>query len=461
MTALWTSAEAVTATGGVCLSDWAASGVSIDTRTITSGDLFVALQDVRDGHDFVAQALENGAVAALVSRIPDGLENAPLLLVPDVLKGLEALALAARNRAVKLIAVTGSVGKTGTKEMLRTALGNQGQVHGAEKSYNNHWGVPLTMARMPHGTDFAIIEIGMNHAGEIGPLSKIAQPDVAIITNVAPVHMVAFDSLAQIAAEKAAVVAGMSGGVLVLNADSDTLGIQQAAAASQGVDTMLFGVSQASDFRLLDASVADGITDVNAMINGRTLAFRIGGAGRHLAMNGLAALAAVQAIGADVAMAAKALLNWHPPAGRGARWQIGQMCLIDDSYNANPLSVGVALDVLAASNGRKVAILGDMLELGADEHALHRELVRNSSVSHIATVHCVGPLMKSLFLALPSEKRGIWVETSAELAPQLAELLAGVDAVMVKGSLGAKMGLIVDAIKELGDATPLDKTGDI
>lgn len=461
MTALWTSAEAIAATGGVCSTDWEVSGVSIDTRTISSGDLFVALQDVRDGHDFVAQALENGAVAALVSRIPEGLEDAPLLVVPDVLKGLEALALAARNRAAKLIVVTGSVGKTGTKEMLRTALGNQGQVHAAEKSYNNHWGVPLTMARMPRGTDFAIIEIGMNHAGEIGPLSKIAQPDVAIITNVAPVHMAAFDSLAQIAAEKAAVVAGMSGGVLILNADSDTLDIQQDAAVSQGVDTVLFGESQTAEFRLLDVMISDGTTDVNASINGQSMAFQIGGAGRHLAMNGLAALAAVQAIGADVALAAKALVNWHPPAGRGARWQVGRLCLIDDSYNANPLSVGVALDALAASNGEKVAILGDMLELGAEKLALHGVLARNSSISRIAKVHCVGPLMKSLYEALSPEKRGVWVETSAELAPQLAELLAGVDAVMVKGSLGAKMGLIVDAIKELGDATPLDKTGDI
>ena len=457
---LWTSRSAAAATGGVARGDWVASGVSIDTRSLQAGDLFVALRDVRDGHEFVADALAKGAAGALVSRVPEGLEDAPLLLVPDVLRALEDMARAARVRAAKLVAVTGSVGKTGTKEMLRVALAPQGKVHAAEKSYNNHWGVPLTMARMPEGTDFAIVEIGMNHPGEIAPLAMIARPDVAVVTNVAAVHMAAFDSLEAIAAEKASIVEGLSG-VAVLNGDGPMAEVLAGIALGEGVDVVRFGEGDGNDLRLLEARVGDGVTEVRAEVSGAPLEFRLGGAGRHYAINALAVLGAVQAAGADVARAAEALADWHPPAGRGQRWQVGEMLLIDDSYNANPLSMGVALEVLAAGSGRRVAILGDMLELGAAELDMHRALAQHPAMARIDTVHCVGERMRALFEALPEEKRGAWVADSVELKERLAELLQGVDTVMVKGSLGAKTGLLVDAIKKLGDARALDKGGDV
>ncbi len=456
---LWTASTAAAATGGESHGDWVATGVSIDTRSLQAGDLFVALQAARDGHDFVAQALEKGAAAALVSRIPEGLENAPLLLVKDVLRALEDMARAARGRAQKVIAVTGSVGKTGTKEMLRVALRDQGRVHAAEKSFNNQWGVPLTLARMPRNTDFAVIEIGMNHPGEIAPLSALARPDVAIITNVAPVHMAAFDSLAGIAAEKAAIVRGMTG-TAVLNGDGEMADLLRRLAQAEGVEVLQFGGGDGNALRLLSARVGDGFTDVQAEMPEGPLEFCIGGAGRHFALNALAVLGAVRAAGADVKRAAAALENWHPPAGRGERWAIGGLTLIDDSYNANPLSMSVALEALANSPGRKLAVLGDMLELGQQERALHAELAGHPAVDVIDTFHCVGPLMRNFYDALPPEKRGQWVETAAELLPRVADLPEMADIVMVKGSLGAKVGLIVDAIKDLGDARALDITGE-
>ncbi len=458
MSALWTRTEAVVATGGRSHVDWRASGVSIDTRSLQKGDIFIALQDVRDGHDFVAQALENGAAAAMVSRVPKGVSpDAPLLIVGDVLQGLEALATAARARTnAKVIAVTGSVGKTGTKEMLRVALSNQGKVHAAEKSYNNHWGVPLTLARMPVDTAYTVIEIGMNHAGEIAPLSRLTKPDVAVVTNVAAVHMAAFANVEEIAREKASIIEGLSGGVAVLNADTETAGVL--AEVAKDTQVLWFG-ENAADFKLRDVSVGAFETKVQATVLGEDMSFTIGAAGRHLAMNALAVLAAVHAVGADVTTAATALASWRPPMGRGERWVVGNINLIDDSYNANPLSVAAALDVLARSTGRKIAILGDMLELGADEAALHRAVAQDQNLKDIEKIHCVGPLMKNLHQALPNSKRGEWFSTSSEMAAKVEKLLTGGDVVMVKGSLGAKMGLIVDAIKNLGDARPLNETG--
>ena len=458
MGALWKMADAVAATGGQSAVNWSASGVSIDTRTLQKGDIFVALQDVRDGHDFVAQALENGAAAAMVSHVPQGVSlGAPLLIVADPLTALEALAAAARARtSAKVIAVTGSVGKTGTKEMLRAALSKQGKTHAAEKSYNNHWGVPLTLARMPADADYAVIEIGMNHAGEIAPLSRLAKPDVAIVTNVAAVHMAAFESVEEIAREKASVIQGLSGGVAVLNETTETAGIL--AEVARDTEVLWFG-GAASDFRLLEVAVGAFDTKVRAKILDQDWSFTIGAAGQHLAMNALAALAAVHAIGADIGVAANALADWRPPSGRGERWVVRGINLIDDSYNANPLSISAALDVLAHSEGNRVAILGDMLELGPEETALHSVISRDQNLNNIDKVHCVGPLMRYLYEALPNEKRGEWFQTSDQLAEQIDRLLLDGDVVMVKGSLGAKMGLIVDAIKNLGDARPLNETG--
>ena len=475
MSALWTSAEAVAATGGRVSGDWTAAGVSIDTRTLVPGDLFVALKDQRDGHDFVAQALEKGAAAALVSRRPVGIsEDAPLLIVDDVLGGLERLAQAARARTeARVVAVTGSVGKTSTKEMLRTALSAQGRTHAAEQSYNNHWGVPLTLARMPRDTEFAVIEIGMNAPGEIAPLSRLARPHVGLITTVAAVHLEAFEDIDGIAAEKGALAEGLGpGGAMVLNADIATLPILRGAAGAARVVT--FGENAAADYRLLSVRLGEAVLTAEADCAGARQIFKLSAPGRHLALNALGALAAVAELGGDVAQAALALASWSAQEGRGARWDVvlgpggidGSIRLIDESFNANPAAMAAALEVFAVTTpqndvgrvarGRRIAFLADMLELGPTSPRLHAGLARLEAMAAIDTVHCAGPLMKNLHEALGPRQRGMWFQTTAELAAAAPRLVDAGDVVMCKGSKGSKTGLLVEAIKKLGAAEPLN-----
>lgn len=474
MTPLWTAQDAATATGGQITVDWQANGVSIDTRNLQAGDLFVALKDVRDGHDFVAQALEKGAAAALVSRIPEGVApDAPLLLVPDVLKALEALGRAARARTMaRVIGVTGSVGKTSTKEMLRAALGGQAKLHAAEASYNNHWGVPLTLARMPADTGIAVIEIGMNHPGEIAPLSCMARPHVIIITTVAPAHLEAFDDLAGIATEKATIIDGLEeGGTAILPADLEVTPVLTAKASLAGVRTVLFGSHAQADYRLTDVQITEFATIARARQAGQDMLFKLSTPGKHFAANALAVLAASDALGLDRAITTGDLGRWAPPSGRGTRETIlldavegHSFGLIDDAFNANPASTAAALDLLAAcqptnrvgriSTGRRIAILGDMLELGQSEAALHAAIADHPALAHIALVHCVGPRMQALHAALPKSKRGHWVETAAELLPKAPQLIDAGDIVLVKGSKGIKVSLVVDALRKLGQPHP-------
>ncbi|MGM0583062.1 MAG: UDP-N-acetylmuramoyl-tripeptide--D-alanyl-D-alanine ligase [Pseudomonadota bacterium] len=479
---LWTRAEAERASGGRATRDFAATGVSIDSRTLAPGDLFVALQDQRDGHDFVAAALEAGAAAAMVSRIPEGVgDSAPLLVVEDTLKGLEGLAAAARARSrAKVVAITGSVGKTSAKEMLRLALSRQGPTHAAEKSHNNHWGVPLTLARMPREAKYAVIEIGMNHAGEIRPLAQLARPHAALITTVAPVHLENFDSEAGIAFAKAEILEGLvPGGAAILFRDNPHYPRLLRRARRLGVRRILrFGAAPRCHARLISADVGPGETTLRARLHGRPALIKIGAPGRHFAMNALGVLLAAEAVGADIARAAVALGGWHAPEGRGARWRIaldeggldGAIRLIDDSYNANPTSVGAALDVLAAarpedgigrvSRGRRIAVLGDMLELGPQEAAMHAELAEHPAMAAVDRVHCCGLRMKALHEALPAERRGVWEADSAALAARMRRLLDAGDVVMVKGSLGARMARVVEAVKAMGRASPEGPAGD-
>jgi len=462
MSVLWTGKALAEACGGKLSGDFEASGVSIDTRSLTPGDLFVALTDQRDGHDFVKAAFAAGAAGALVTHRPDGVrEDAPLVIVADVLSALEQIARAARARTgAKVVAVTGSVGKTGTKEMLRTALGGQGRVHAAEKSYNNHWGVPLTLARMPADTDFAVLEIGMNAPGEIGPLSKLAQPDVAVITTVAPVHMAAFKNVRGIAKAKAEIFEGLkAGGTAVLNREDKTYPMVSRRARKVDATQIRFGVDAGRpEYKLWLATVSADQTKISMRRHGKKLNFTLGAAGRHLAMNAMATLAAVEGLGGDVDAAAKALADWSVPEGRGARWLVetpsGTITLIDESYNANPTSMAAALEVLKAADGtRKLAILGDMLELGPDEAAIHAALA--DQVKGIDTVHSSGPLMESLHKALGQTQKGAWYPSSDALVADIKSLVQGGDAVMVKGSLGARMGQVVAAVKALGTAKRL------
>ena len=467
---LWTSDEAVAATGGRTTAPWAAGGVSIDTRTLQPGDLFVALKDVRDGHDFVAQALEKGAAAALVSRVPEGLSSgAPLLVVPDVLKALEDLGRAARARAkARVVGVTGSVGKTSTKEMLRVVLGGQGRVHAAEASYNNHWGVPLTLARLPREADFAVIEIGMNHPGEIAPLSHMARPDVVVITIVAPAHLEAFDSIEGIAHEKAAIIDGLKpGGVAVLNADIATSPLLQAKAHEAQARAVTFGAAEGADYRMVSVQIGDDSTVVRATRQGQPVLYKVMSPGRHFAANGLAVLAVADALGLDPVISATDLGRWQPPAGRGVRERImldlveeTGFDLIDDAFNANPASMAASLEVLvnarpqdgigSRAKGRRIAILGDMLELGPTEAALHAAIAETPGLAVLDLIHCVGPRMKALHAALPRGQRGDWVATAAELVPRARHLIDAGDIILVKGSKGIKVSLMVDALRKLG-----------
>ena len=469
---LWTAPDAAAATGGEARGHWQhVTGVSIDTRTIAPGELFVALAgESRDGHDFVADALAKGAGAALVSRVPDGLAaDAPLLVVSDTLEGLRGLGAAARARsAARVIGVTGSVGKTSTKEMLRAMLASQEATHAPEKSYNNHWGVPLTLARMPAGTRFAVIEMGMNHAGEIRPLSQLARPHVALITAVEAVHLEAFDSVEGIADAKAEIFAGLEpGGTAILNRDNAYF--DRLAAQAGEARVLSFGTRDA-DLLLEQATITGLTTVVRARILGQPITFKLGAPGAHFALNAVAALGAVTAVGADLARAGLAMADWAPPEGRGQRWRVdlgpagmdGAITLIDDAYNANPASMRAALAVLAASpvtnetgrirRGRRIAFLGDMLELGPTENALHAGLAELPEIAGIDQLHLAGPRMRHLHEALPAEKRGEWFEDSAGLAERARRLVDAGDVCMVKGSLGMAMRRVVDSIKALGEA---------
>lgn len=470
--ALWTSTEAAKATGGRSTADWQASGVSIDTRTLQPGDLFVALKADRDGHDFVAAALAKGAAAAMVSHRPaEVAADAPLLIVDDVLQALERLGIAARARTgAKVAGITGSVGKTSTKEMLRAILSGQGKTHASAASYNNHWGVPLTLARMPADTRFAVIEIGMNHPGEIAPLARMAQLDVAMITTVGAAHLEAFDSIEGIAHEKAAIMDGLvPGGIAVLNADIDTTPILLAKARAVGATPVLFGQSAAAQFRLIDARVTGDTTVVQASCHGAPLLFKVLSPGRHFAANALGALAVAEALGADPTVATCDLGLWQPPAGRGVRERIildrveeTHFDLIDDAFNANPASMAAALDVLIAATpqdgigrvgaGRRIAILGDMLELGPTEADLHQAIARHPGLATIAPIHCVGPRMRALWTALPRQQRGEWVESAPELAARARTLIDAGDIILVKGSKGSKVSLVAEALRKMGQA---------
>ncbi|MDS9467220.1 UDP-N-acetylmuramoyl-tripeptide--D-alanyl-D-alanine ligase [Paracoccus sp. MBLB3053] len=453
---LWTSQDAAAATGGRVTREFSIEGVSIDTRTIQPGDLFVALQAARDGHDFVTQALDKGAAAGLVSRIPEGVaDDAPLLVVPDVLAALEALGKAGRARMQgKVIAITGSVGKTSTKEMARIALAGQGRVHAAEASYNNHWGVPLTLARMPADADFAIIEIGMNHPGEIEPLARLARPHVAMITTVAAAHLEAFGAIEGIALEKGAIFRGlMQPGTAILPEDLPVTQILRDCADEAGA--IVIGFGQQGMARPIKAETVDGVTAVRARVLGETVDFKLASAGTHFVMNAIGVLAALGAAGADVAAAAKSLSDWRPPLGRGAVEDLGGIRLIDDAYNSNPTSLSAGLATLARlTGGRRVAILGDMLELGPEEIEMHRDMAKDPSMAAVDLIHTAGARMRALHDALPETRRGLHAESAADLAERVDELVALGDIVLVKGSKSSKVSTVVDALRRTRQSTP-------
>jgi UDP-N-acetylmuramoyl-tripeptide--D-alanyl-D-alanine ligase len=438
-------------------------GISIDSRTLAAGDAFFAIQgDHRDGHDFVAtaRAAKAGLAVVAASRRRELPQDVPLLVVPDVLAGLRALAAAARARMHgKVIGVTGSVGKTGTKEALRLALSQDGETHASVASYNNHWGVPLSLARCPASARYTILEMGMNHAGEIEPLSRLARPHVAIITTVAPVHLEFFGSLAKIADAKAEIFLGLeAGGAAVIDRDNSQFAHLKRRAKAAGVARIVsFGEHEGADARLIKCALHPGCSTVQADVLGTELTYKIGAPGRHLVHNSLAVLATTVLVGADLALAALALADLKPASGRGAAFEIdlpgGQATIIDESYNANPASMAAALALLGqrpvGARGRRIAVLGDMLELGPRARALHRGLLAAVEANTIDLVFCCGPLMRALWQALPASRRGGYAEDSAALEPQVLSAVGAGDVVMVKGSLGSRMAPIVKALQKL------------
>jgi UDP-N-acetylmuramoyl-tripeptide--D-alanyl-D-alanine ligase len=439
----------------------AISGISIDTRIISPGEAFFALKgENRDGHAFVAPALKAGAGLAVIAadNRKSFDQHAPLLLVPDVLQALRELARAARARTqAKIVAVTGSVGKTGSKDALHLALGKQGKTHASAASYNNHFGVPLSLARCPAGARFAVFELGMNHAGEIAPLAQLVRPHVAMITTVEPVHLEFFSSVEAIADAKAEIFSGLvPGGAAVLNCDNTQFARLAGSAQRAGVERIVsFGECDSADARLIKCVLHASASTVEARIFDRDVHYEIGAPGRHVVQNSLGVLASVVLLGGELDLAAHALADLRPARGRGAQLDIelpgGTILLIDESYNANPASMRAALAALgrASGSGRRIAVLGDMLELGpraADYHGTLADAVLSGAVD---LVFCCGPLMRRLWEALPASRRGNFAENSAELTPHVLAAVRPGDILMVKGSLGSRMGAIVKALENL------------
>ena len=460
MSALWTSGEAEAATLGRSTRPFDVSGISIDTRTLKPGDLFIALKgESRDGHAFVRAAFGAGAAAALVSEIPEGLpHDAALLRVPNAQRGLEDLASASRARTqARIVAVTGSAGKTTTKEMLRLALGALGSTGASAASYNNQWGVPLSIALLPRTAQFGVFEIGMNHFGEIRALVGLAEPHVAIVTTIAAAHLEFFGSCDAIADAKSEIFEGLvPGGVALLPADSDQFERLASRARQKSVARVLtFGEAAGSDARLISTAAAGEGMMVEADIFGDRRKFRVGAQGAHIARNAVATLLAVAALDGDVANAAAALAEFVPLKGRGARFDIttqgGSAQVIDESYNANPASMSAALALLGAAepgpNGRRIAVLGDMLEMGPQGPALHAALSKDIERADVDAVYACGRQMAALWESLPASRRGAYGESSAEIAPKLRGALRSGDVVLVKGSLGSRMAVIIEALK--------------
>ncbi len=462
--ALWTAAEAEAATDGRSSAGWVASGISIDSRTIETGDLFIAIEGPNsDGHDYVADALAAGAAAAIVSRHPPAVTaDTPLLRVADTADALRALGIAARARAsAHVIAITGSVGKTSTKEALRRALSSQAATHASEASYNNQWGVPLSLSRMPADSTFGIFELGMSRPRELDPLSRMVRPHAALITAVAAAHLAYFKNVAAIADAKAEIFGGLEPeGSALLNRDNPFFSRLAAAAEQHGARRVLgFGHHPEAWAHIASATADSHGSDVKAEIGGQTIAYRIGAAGEHWVMNSLATLAAVAAFGGDLERAAASLVDVTPLRGRGERHQVrigaGAIEVIDESYNANPTSMSAAIATLACAGpgirGRRIAVLGDMLELGPDSPRLHAGLAADLAGASVDIVLSAGIHMAHLNEALPERIERLHEERSRQLVAPLIDLVRSGDVVMVKGSFGSRMGLVVEALLELNE----------
>lgn len=453
---LWTSFEIAQAVHGEALREFSVENIEIDSRSAKNGDLFIALKVARDGHDFVESALSQGASGALVSNIECAQNGAPLVLCADTMLALENMGIYARRRAniTTRLAITGSVGKTTVKELTAAALAASGKTHKSVKSYNNHWGVPLTLARLPQDARFGVFEIGMNHMGEIAKLAPQVRPHIAAITSVAPVHIEHFGTIEAIADAKSEIFLGVeNGGKVLIPADSSMYSRLMARAKDiDGIIPISFGNAENADARIIEIKQNNKIRIVRADILGEIVEWNISELGDHWVSNGLCALTLVQLAGGEVEAAASVLSNFGALDGRGAAKTInllggGQLTLVDEAYNANPTSIAGALNALSHRDGaRKIAVLGDMLELGAQENQYHADLIEPILANKPDLVFLSGTRMKHLWDLLPQGMRGAYAETSKELAPKLIEAILPNDVIMVKGSNGSHMNVIVAAI---------------
>ena len=470
---LWKSSDAALATGGKNTSDWLASGVSIDSRTLKKGDIFLAISGDRDGHNFIAEAFKNGAAAAVVARIPENVCNkTPFLVVSDVNLALNQLASFARKRCrAKVIAITGSVGKTSTKDMLGTLLLTFGKVSKAEKSFNNHLGVPLTLARTPLDTNFLIVEIGMNNKKEIFPLSLLTLPDIAIITDISEAHLAAFKNVDEIAREKSDICAGLSkDGICIVSSDSKSYSKLLKFIGRFGINIISYGEKSSTDYKLLKTAILKNRTCAKALLrSGEEFFFKVNSPGSHHARNALGAIAVLELLGLDTTKGILGLSNWIPTSGRGVVKIIKcdkpylpqTFTIIDETYNANPTSMMAAINALANfelinevpsknKRSRRIAILGDMLELGLDENKKHMELAQKLLLDDIDLIHCIGTRMKFFHKKLPATKKGKWTKSVQEFSLTVQELVKDNDIIMLKGSNGVGLNFLLEHLKAMG-----------
>ncbi len=461
---MWKSEEVCAATGGVLRGQpFTASGVSIDTRTLKAGDVFFALSgDNFDGHDYLSQARQSGAVAAVVSRMPAGVpKDLPMVVVPDTQIALQDLGRAARRRSqADIIGVTGSVGKTSAKEMLKLALGAYGEVFATAGNYNNHIGLPLMLANMPLDTDFGIFEMGMNHAGEIEFLSRMAEPHVSLITAVEAVHLEFFDSVAEIAKAKGEIFSGMQpGGMAVLDIDSPHFPLLLQLAESNALEVLTFGESQDADFWVQDAECGMQGTEVKYGAYENRRMFRLRSLASHWPKLAVAVLAVVEALELPLEKAEKALAEFSEQPGRGQLlllpWQGGTVTIIDDSYNASPVSMRGALEKIGtlkpSGNGRRIAVLGEMLELGKESARYHAELAPVAAAQELDAIFLAGEGMRPLHAALPASLQGGLKQEAEALEPVLIETVRAGDIILFKGSHGSKVYRLVTAFKRYSE----------
>lgn len=476
---LWTLNEIITATVGTLQGSAGNSGitgVSIDSRSLQAGEVFVALRGENlDGHAYVARAFAVGAAAAIVAQDAfeagsHDLSGGALVVVGDTRTALEDLARAARARSQgTIIGVAGSVGKTGTKEMLATLLGALGKTHASKKSFNNHWGVPLSLANLPADAAFGVFEIGMNHPGEITPLSHMVRPHIALITTIDREHIEFFENgLEGIADANAEIFDGMdANGIAVLNHDNPYYARLAARAEAKGLKTIYGFGEEDTDTTLVDCALESNGSRVTASVLGDKIKYKLNIPGQHVVMNSLGALTVVKAAGGDLTQATEALKNAEAVTGRGNRHSIvidpngPPVTIIDESYNANPASMLASFSVFAMvepqQGGRRIAVLGDMLELGRDGPRLHAELANPLLHAKTDVLFCCGPLMDALYQTLPEDWRGAHTKDSKALAEALVAYVRPGDVLLVKGSAGSRMGYTIQAIHDMAVKSTEDK----